>query len=1244
MEILAAECKAQVICLQETKLPPDGSISLRGYDFFCKNKQIDPQTGTSHGGVAILASQKYSKVEIPLNTRLQAVAISIKLNKRISICSFYCPPGHAESFSDHEIEDLIKQLPAPFMILGDFNAKNDLWFGQPADAQSQSTYQYRRGVMIEKVLAVTDMHFLDKNKDTHVYSDRDTGAMKTSHIDLSLCSTSLLPDYEWGLYDQLLYSDHFPIWLRAGQGKRPTSFPKWKIHKADWPKFTAAASPRMTVPELDSVSEVNDYCKTFIIDAAEDAIPKTSGLEKYYRSPWWDKNCTKAKRSRAKDWKRYKRKEITKAEWHRSRAKTRQILKSTKRKAWKKFMESINPSTSSKDVWRNIKVLTNNYKSEAITTLKVGGDVIDDPVSIADSIGEVFETISSEKNCSATFLKYKKANEKKINFNPKGCEKLSYNAPITMRELEAALAECGDTATGPDDIHNKMLQNLSRDGKQFVLEFFNKVFKEGKLPEDWKLAHIIPILKKGKDPLDPKSYRPISLLSCLSKLLGRIVNKRLVWVLEKSDSLHQSQNGSRKGRSPVFGLLALENEVHNAFLEHQMVVAIIFDLEKAYDTSWRYLILKELYDIGLRGALANYIADFLTGRKFKVRIANKLSKTFNLEMGVPQGGILSVTLFLIAMNTVVRAIRNRMISFSIYVDDLRVSYVCSTLNGAQRVLNILLKDFLKWMDETGFKFSPTKTKAIIFRRGKKFTHVKNSELKLKFGNHDIEVVSNITVLGDILDEKMTWELQIANLKRNALTSLNALKIMAKHSRCGDADFLLRIYRTLTRTKIDYGCEVYGTAGKSYLERLDPVHHKALRFATGAYRTSNRESLYVVANEPSLINRRLTLDIVHYFRAQRIPNSSEINPWEDPFLDTTYDEKSNPYHKPPSYGYKTRKAIERLGIGNPNIEKLRSYDIPPWKIEEPHICFLLAQYPKEKTTPEKFRQEFLAHKHVSDIDIFTDGSKINEKVGGGVVIKVGESLDCFPVRIHDHSSVFMAELFAIRVALVKLSNKSNTTCCIYSDSRSALQAIEKFYSPHPIVQKIQENIQNCKDRNLEITFCWIPSHVGIVGNEVADRTAKDSLQLETIVHNEISASDFKSVIKNKILQKWQEEWDLLVASVKTPLTEIIFKVNQTKHCKKLTRTEMLKFNRLRIGHTKFATQCRIKNEPDPMCIECNEILTVKHVLEDCGNYYPIRMRIFGHSPLVIKNILGVDDECSIKKVLQYFSEIGLFEQI
>ena len=169
---------------------------------------------------------------------------------------------------------------------------------------------------------------------------------------------------------------------------------------------------------------------------------------------------------------------------------------------------------------------------------------------------------------------------------------------------------------------------------------------------------------------------------------------------------------------------------------------------------------------------------------------------------------------------------------------------------------------------------------------------------------------------------------------------------------------------MVRTKIDYGCEVYGTAAKSYLDRLDAVHHKALRFATGAYRTSNMQSLYVVSNEPSLTNRRLMLDIIQYFRAQRIADSLEVNPLEDSSLDTLYGEKSNVYFKPESYGYKTRKAIRSLEIGNPQIEKLRNYDknFPPWAIEKPKICFSLAQFPKDFTTNEQFRQVFLAHKH------------------------------------------------------------------------------------------------------------------------------------------------------------------------------------------------------------------------------------------------------------------------------------------
>ena len=148
---------------------------------------------------------------------------------------------------------------------------------------------------------------------------------------------------------------------------------------------------------------------------------------------------------------------------------------------------------------------------------------------------------------------------------------------------------------------------------------------------------------------------------------------------------------------------------------------------------------------------------------------------------------------------------------------------------------------------------------------------------------------------------------------------------------------------------------------------------------------------------------------------------------------------------------------------------------------------------------------------------------------------------------------------------------NTSCCIYTDSRSSLQAIGKFYSDHPLVQIIQEDIEKCRENSNLITLCWVPGHVGIDGNTLADELAKDALQLQSITYKEISASDFKVTLKQIVFEKWQEEWNVLVNAVKTPLTEIIPMVNKTKHFSNLTRFECMKFNRLRIGHTKFAKQ-------------------------------------------------------------------------
>src|SRR5207253_1047135 len=237
---------------------------------------------------------------------------------------------------------------------------------------------------------------------------------------------------------------------------------------------------------------------------------------------------------------------------------------------------------------------------------------------------------------------------------------------FTHPELDYALEKAMDTAPGPDGIHYQMIKHLSPDAKEYLLSMYNRIWTEGMIPRDWKEATVLPILKLCKDPTDSSSYRPIALTSCLCKVLERMVNTRLVWQLESSGILAPSQCGFRRNRSAVDHLVVLESAIREAFAKKQHLVAVFFDLEKAYDTTWRYGILRNLASYGFRGRLPLFLVNFLSERTFRVRVGSCLSDRQVQEAGVPQGGVLSVTLFAIAINGIAQSVS---LPNSMFVDD-----------------------------------------------------------------------------------------------------------------------------------------------------------------------------------------------------------------------------------------------------------------------------------------------------------------------------------------------------------------------------------------------------------------------------------------------------------------------------------------------------------------------------------------------------------------------------------------------
>ena len=229
----------------------------------------------------------------------------------------------------------------------------------------------------------------------------------------------------------------------------------------------------------------------------------------------------------------------------------------------------------------------------------------------------------------------------------------NYNNPFKLTELTDAINISNDTTTGPDEIHYQMLKYLPENALVTILQIFNDIWTTGVYPESWRLATIIPIPKQGKNPAEPTNYRPIALTSCLCKTLERMINKRLVWYLESNNLITPIQSGFRSERSTNDHLIRLETFIRDAFVNRQHVVAVFFDLEKAYDTTWRYGILKDLHDLGLKGRLPLFIQSVLEDRTIQVRVGFTLSDLYDQEQGVPQGSILSTTLFNRKINNIV---------------------------------------------------------------------------------------------------------------------------------------------------------------------------------------------------------------------------------------------------------------------------------------------------------------------------------------------------------------------------------------------------------------------------------------------------------------------------------------------------------------------------------------------------------------------------------------------------------------
>ena len=247
----------------------------------------------------------------------------------------------------------------------------------------------------------------------------------------------------------------------------------------------------------------------------------------------------------------------------------KKIIKKTKKETWRKFCNTISAETPSRRIWNMIRKMSGKGKQNS-PPLIVNGQTIDNPKQKADTITR---NIDETQGQEPTRINEEQANtiRESLQFE----DEADYNTSFTLHELNDSLdALKPGKAMGDDEVENEFLKNLPEHKKLELLKLINQSWIESTLPTSWKHSLVLPILKEGKDATDPTSYRPISLISCVSKVAEKMINNRLTWQLETTNKFSPTQSGFRKGRSAEDHIINFEHQIRSCLKNRNVNVSV----------------------------------------------------------------------------------------------------------------------------------------------------------------------------------------------------------------------------------------------------------------------------------------------------------------------------------------------------------------------------------------------------------------------------------------------------------------------------------------------------------------------------------------------------------------------------------------------------------------------------------------------------------------------------------------------
>lgn len=1113
------------------------------------------------------------------------------------------------------------------IITGDFNLHHENW--QPSYPGSASP------------LADKFTRWLD-TRDFTLISDVDVPTHNRGNVlDLCFASAQLVAS---GINSSVqrdldMTSDHKPLLITiTSHSYRLAAIPRPRFATIDENTFTSLLNLQLQgmLPLVEKThQQIDTYAEALVhilyssfAGSAMHSLPHNKG------QPWWNQVCRDAK-------KRYKNVCRLGPPSRTDKKAFRKVVREAKRSF---YLKKLADASVAKDVfdiakWHKSK---GNFRTPPLI----------DPLNLT---APPAQSLESKRNILINNLLKNQSGTEDIPFSTPTVAPTSLPFPrLTETEVSSAILRAGNTTPGKDGISTALLRLAWPHISSIILNLFQSCIDAGYHPQCFRTAILAIIEKPNKvDMSSPRSYRPIALLSVLGKGLERLIAKRMSWISIRHRLIGRQQFGALPLRSSTDLTTCLTHDVESSLAKGLTATMATLDIKGAFDAILPGRLVLRLREQGWPTQLCDWVSSFVSERRVCIRLDGEVGPARKIECGLPQGSPISPILFMLFISPLFK-LDGLQKSFG-YADDVSIIETSSSLDENVKNIGSSINKALAWGETQGLKFDKDKSEIIHFSRKRKDKNYNPGVVTNEFRIDVNRKNPYIKWLGIHFDKTLSFKYHVRIQTSKALKVVNAFRCLGNTSR----GVLPRLSRQAVTACVlpiaHFGAETWWP-GKTRKQRnkivsnrvgehtrlIEKVYTAAARAILPVFRTTPTAALL---RESGLSTAEIALDTISRRAAIR---TRRLDP---------YHPLRCRAHKPTQHNIGTR--FSRTLFELPISEKVDPLRIPPWEMQTAEKSLLWnngSNFNPRASISENF-STFLGTINQSDILVYSDGSKLtNGNTGWGYVIfqigrrvcsgsgPLGNTIEVQDAEVH-------ATLHGIRAALSLPSARFANNLWLFLDNKGVAKMLLKsspVRSSQSLYTEFWELEKKWGSRNRlphiqegQVKIHWVPSHSGIIGNEIADLEAKKAAAI-SIPEPQLDRS-FAS------LEKWhqarvisdRERW----WNKQAPQSYTRLEIRSAPLLPKellLSRKQLGRLIAARTGHGDFAAyHTRLKHTEAKIQCRCGSLKTPLHFFF-CRILRRRGYRPEGNIHVLVPRLLGTAEGAVI--LTKWLSSTKFFEEI